>query len=159
MDLPDDFKAEAAYRSRLADTAPTFKLTVAVVEVHNVSDKDRFLGDFKAYIEKNNYTVPRDKIMRGQESNELYLLLRGTEDECSLKLAKFFDGPGIASMVQDINMIAGVGLSQYEQGKTPLQLVQEAYNRPKFYEIGKVKASSVPAQGSPSIEKLISKEG
>ena len=160
MDLPDDFKAEAAYRSRLAETAPTFTLTVAVVEVHNVSDKDRFLGDFKAYIEKNNYTFPRDKIMRGQESNELYLLLRGTEEECFLKLTEFFGGPGIASLVHDIDLVARVGLSQSARGKSPLELIQEAYAHPITYEIGKAKASqSVPEQGSPSMEKLISKEG
>ncbi len=157
MQLPDEFKAEAIYRGRIAETAPDYKWTVAVVDVRHVSDADRFLGDLRDYIKTSNKCVPSDKIVRGQEPNELYLLLRGTEEDCFLKLTQFFGGPGmgVEPRLKNLNLVARVGLCQYALGKSPLELIQKAYERPVTYEIGNVART----QSADAAAKLISKEG
>ncbi len=159
MQLPDDFKAEAAYRSRIADKAD-YKWSVAVVDIHRVSDTDRFLGDLKEYVRNYDRHVPSDKIMRGQLPNELFLLLRGTEDECLWMLSGFFGGPGIPSRLKDNDLIARVGVCQYERGKTPLELVQKAYVCPMLYQIGNVQAPRVESGFViPEIERIFFENG
>ncbi len=152
MLLPDEFKAEAIYRGRIAETAPTFTWTVAVVEVKHVSDADRFLGELRDYVKTNNRCVPSDKIVRGEQSGELYLLLRGNEEDCFLKLTNFFGGPGIGvePRLKGLNLTARVGLCQYSKGKSPLELIQRAYESPTIYNISTAQKSSAP---------LLSKEG
>jgi len=156
MQLPDDFKAEADYRSRISANAD-YKWSVAVVEIQRVSDKDRLLGDLKEYVRNYDRHVPSDKIMRGQMPDELFLLMRGTEDECLWMLSGFFGGPGIASRLKDNDLIARVGVCQYERGKTPLELIQGAYVRQTIYQIGNVQAPQVESGFIiPEIERIFS---
>ena len=130
---------------------------MAVIELQRVSDVDSFLEQLKKYVKVNNQHVPApsDKIMRGELSNELYILLRGTEDECFFKLAGFFGDAGIRPMLHDVSLTARLGLSQYDGGKSPFELIQEARGlRPMVYTVGNVPdAQREPEFDSPSIEE------
>lgn len=140
MNLPEPFKEEVSYRSRIAQNA-NYSFSVAVVELHKVSDSTRFLDALKDHVKEYNNCVPSDKIMRGELPNELYIVMRGEEPECLWKLSQFFGSPGVRPQMKDISLIARLGISQYQRGKTPLELIQEAYVRPMSYEIGNVTAS------------------
>lgn len=156
MELPDEYTREALYRSRLSDNNAGYKWAVAVIELHRVSDTDSFLDQLKKYVKANNNHVPSDMIMRGELPNELYIMMRGTEEDCFFKLTGFFGGPGMRPMLHDISLTARLGLSQYERGKSPLDIIQEAISvRPMRYEIGNVAATpqTAPEFDSPSIEE------
>lgn len=140
MELPEQYKQEASYRSRISQNAD-YVWSVAVVELHQVSNPDRFLQALKDHVRKHNNCVPSDKIMRGELPNELYIMMRGTEADCLWKLTQFFGSPGVGPQMHDISLTARLGISQYQRGKTPLELIQEAYVRPMSYEIGNVQAS------------------
>ncbi len=155
--LPDNFKAEVDYRSRIKDA--DYKWTVAVVEIHRVSDTDSFLDQLKKYVKANNSNhAPSDKIMRGELPNELYIMLSGTEEQCFLKLAGFFGDAGIRPMLHDVRLTARLGLSQYECGKSPSELIQEARMvRPMGYTVGSVASIlSEPDFERSSIEETVS---
>jgi len=140
MNLPDQYKEEVSYRSRIAQNAD-YKFSVAVVELHRVSDAKRFLDELRDHVKKYNFHVPSDKIMRGELANELYIVMRGPEPECLWKLTQFFGSPGVRPQMKDISLTARLGISQYQRGKSPLELIQEAYVRPMIYQIGDVTAS------------------
>ena len=143
MKLPDQYTQEASYRGRITDSNADYKWSVAVVELHQVSNPDRFLEALKDHIKLYNNHVPSDKIMRGELHNELYIFMRGTEAECLWNLSQFFGSPGVRPQMSDISLTARLGVSQYQRGKSPLELIQEAYVRPMSYEIGNVQPSSL----------------
>ncbi len=157
MNLPEQFKQEISYRSRIAQKA-NYTFSVAVVELHKVSDANRFLDALKDHVKMYNDCVPSDKIMRGELSNELYIVMRGKEPECLWKLSQFFGSPGVRPQMKDINLTARLGISEYQRGKTPLELIQEAYVRPMRYEIGNVTASPMESEFIiPEVKSKVSK--
>lgn len=139
MNLPQPFKEECSYRSRISQNA-NYVWSVAVVELHQVSDATRFLGALKDHVRSYSNHVPSDKIMRGELPNELYLVMRGTEADCLWNLSQFFGSPGVRPQMSDISLTMRLGISEYKRGKSPLGLIYEAYERPISYEIGCAKA-------------------